>query len=64
MHLKGFVDVAEPKVTEGAKERLRDLLVAWNTYEKEKNAIVETEMNSYNEMYKSLGIPALIMSED
>ena len=64
MHLKGYVDVAEPKVTEGAKERLQDLLVAWNTYEKEKNAIVETEMNAYNEMYKSLGIPALIMSED
>ncbi|RNC92035.1 MAG: glycosyl hydrolase [Allomuricauda sp.] len=64
MHLKGFVDVPEPKVTEGAKERLQDLLRAWNTYKQEKNAIVETEMAAYNEMYRSLGIPALIMSED
>ena len=49
MHLKGFVDVAEPKVTEGAKERLRDLLAAWNTYDKEKTDIVETEMAAFNE---------------
>ena len=64
MHLKGFVDVAEPQVTQGAKERLQDLLRAWSTYEKEKNAIVETEMNTYNTMYKALGIPALILSDN
>ena len=64
MHLKGFVDVAEPKVTAGAKERLRDLLAAWSTYEQEKNAIVATEMNAYNEMYKSLDLPAIILNED
>ena len=56
MHLKGFIDVAEPKVTEGAKERLRDLLAAWSTYEQEKNAIVASEMNAYNQMYKSLNL--------
>ena len=44
MHLKGFVDVAEPKVTDGAKERLRDLLAQWKTYEEEKNAIVGSGM--------------------
>ncbi len=64
MHLKGFVDVAEPQVTQGAKERLQDLLRAWSTYEKEKNAIVETEMNTYNDMYKTLDIPALILSDN
>lgn len=63
MHLKGFVDVAEPKVTEGAKERLRDLLAAWNVYEKEKNDIVETEMNEFNQMYRELKLPALILKE-
>lgn len=64
MHLKGFVDVAEPKVTEGAKERLRDLLAAWNTYEKEKNAIVETEMTAFNQMYRALDLPAIILNEN
>lgn len=64
MHLKGFVDVAEPKVTEGAKERLRDLLAQWKTYEDEKNAIVDDGMQAYNQLYKSLDIPAIILPEN
>ena len=54
----------EPKLTEGAKERLRDLLGAWSTYDKEKNAIVESEMAAFNEMYKALNLPAIILKED
>ena len=64
MHLKGFVDVAEPKVTEGAKERLRDLLAQWKTYEEEKNAIVGSGMQEYNQLFKSLDIPAIILTEE
>lgn len=64
MHLKGFVDVAEPKVTNGAKERLRDLLAQWKTYEDEKNAIVNDGMKAYNDIFKSLEIPAIILSEE
>ncbi len=64
MHLKGYVDVAEPKVTEGAKARLQDLMKAWSTYEKEKNAIVNTEMAAYNDMYKALNLPALILNDN
>ncbi|MEM8999530.1 MAG: glycosyl hydrolase [Bacteroidota bacterium] len=61
MHLKGFVDMAEPKVTEGAKERLRDLMQQWNAYEKEKEDIINKEMAEYNTMFKSLQLPALIL---
>ncbi|WP_228238070.1 VPS10 domain-containing protein [Allomuricauda sp. M10] len=64
MNLKDFVDVAEPKVTNGAKERLRDLLTQWKTYEDEKDAIVNDGMKAYNDMFKSLEIPAIILSED
>ncbi|UOY08460.1 glycosyl hydrolase [Muricauda sp. SCSIO 64092] len=64
MHLKGFVDVPEPQVTLGAKERLRDLLAAWDTYKNEKNSIVGTEMREYNELFKSLNLPAILMSGD
>jgi BNR/Asp-box repeat. len=64
MNLKDFVDVAEPKVTNGAKERLRDLLAQWKTYEDEKDAIVNDGMKAYNDMFKSLEIPAIIISED
>jgi len=63
MHLKGFVDSSDPKVTQGAKQRLADLLDDWKTYEDEKKAIVNTEMAAYNKMYTDLGLPALILKE-
>jgi photosystem II stability/assembly factor-like uncharacterized protein len=63
MELKSYVDAAEPKVTEGAKERLNDLLADWKTYENERNAIVDKEMQEYNQMFKGLGLPALILEK-
>ena len=63
MELKSYVDAAEPKVTEGAKERLNDLLADWKTYENERNAIVDKEMQDYNKTYVDLGLPAIIMEE-
>jgi len=63
MHLKGFVDNSDPKVTQGSKQRLADLLADWKTYENEKKAIVNTEMAAYNKMYTDLRLPALILKE-
>ncbi|MGB5818474.1 MAG: glycosyl hydrolase [Saonia sp.] len=63
MYLKGFIDAAEPKVTQGAKERLNDLLADWKVYENEHNAIVNTEMSAYNALYKELGFEAIIMKK-
>lgn len=63
MHLKGFIDTAEPKVTKGAKERLRDLLSQWKTFENEKNSIVNTEMAKYNELYSALELPAILLED-
>ncbi len=63
LHLKGFIDVAEPKVTAGAKERLQDLLAVWNGFQKEQEDIVGKEMNDYNTLYKSLELPALLLDE-
>ncbi|MEK6152409.1 glycosyl hydrolase [Flavobacteriaceae bacterium 3-367] len=63
MYLKGFVDTAEPKVTEGAKERLKDLLADWAVYEKERDAIVSKEMAAYNQLFKTLELPAILLKE-
>jgi len=62
-HLKGYLDVADPKVTQGAKERLEDLLKDWETYKNERNAIINTEMSAYNTLYKSLELPAIILKD-
>jgi predicted nuclease with TOPRIM domain len=63
MNLRDYVDAAEPKVTQGARERLADLLGQWSIFEQEKNAIVATEMNAYNALYKSLNLPAIIIEK-
>jgi len=63
LHLKGYIDAEDPKVTQGAKDRLKDLLTDWNTYLNEKNNIVNTEMAAYNELYKALKLPAVILKK-
>ncbi len=64
LNLRGYIDVAEPKVTQGAKTRLQDLLGQWSTFKIEHDAIVTTEMKNYNTMFDSLEIPAIIVSEE
>ena len=62
LNLRGYIDVVEPKVTAGAKVRLQDLLAQWRMFKAEHNAIISTEMEAYNEAFRSLEIPALILS--
>ncbi len=64
MNLKDYVDAAEPKLTEGARERYQDLLAEWVRFETEWQLIVNTEMRIFNMTYKSLDLPALIMEKD
>lgn len=63
LNLRGYIDVAEPKVTMGAKERLRDLLAIWGSFKTEHNAIINTEMKAYNTLFQSLEIPAIILPQ-
>ncbi|MEM6684438.1 MAG: glycosyl hydrolase [Bacteroidota bacterium] len=56
-----YIDQANPKVTQGTKQRLSDLLNDWQVYTDERDAIINTEMQAYNSLYKSLDIPALIL---
>ncbi|MGH1384510.1 VPS10 domain-containing protein [Kordia sp.] len=58
-----YIDQPNPKVTQGAKQRLNDLLNDWQAYTNERDAIINTEMNAYNKLYKSLNIPALILEK-
>ncbi len=63
IQLKGYIDQADPKVTQGAKERYNDLMKDWNVYKNERDAIINTEMKAYNSLYRSLNIPALILKK-
>jgi photosystem II stability/assembly factor-like uncharacterized protein len=63
IQLKSYIDQADPKITNGATTRFNDLMKDWQVYKNERDAIIETEMNAYNTLYKSLDIPALIIQE-
>ena len=63
IQLKSYIDQANPKVTNGAKERFGDLMNDWKVYVNERNDIINTEMKAYNDLFKTLAIPALILDE-
>ena len=63
IQLKIYIDQADPKITNGAATRFNDLMKDWQVYKNERDAIIETEMNAYNTLYKSLDIPALIIQK-
>ena len=61
MHLKGYVDSADPAVTAGAKERFSDLKQAWEKAHGELQHLIENEITSFNQDYRDLNIPSLVL---
>ena len=43
------------------KNDLDDLMNDWKVYVNERNDIINTEMKAYNDLFKTLAIPALIL---
>ena len=64
IQLKGYMDQADPKVTQGARERFNDLMKDWQVYRTERDAIIGSEMKAYNNLYRSLNLPALILDKE
>jgi hypothetical protein len=64
MHLKSYVDGADPDVTAGAIERHKDLNKTWSDLEKNLNEIINSDMKEFNDLYKTLNVPSLIISSD
>ncbi|HLK28055.1 MAG TPA: hypothetical protein VKT28_05700 [Puia sp.] len=57
-YLYGYVDVADPRVTSGAKERLADLEKQWST-EKDKLVSVKDSVAKYNNLQHSLHVDVI-----
>ncbi|MEO9484171.1 MAG: glycosyl hydrolase [Ekhidna sp.] len=63
MSLKSFIDVADPRVTTGAKDRYEDLKVAWQSYAERREQLIDVELKAFNNLYKQLNLPAVILEE-
>ncbi|MEM6377812.1 MAG: glycosyl hydrolase [Bacteroidota bacterium] len=61
LDLKRRVDTHNPVITEGAVQRLDDLLVEWKTKKSLMQEILEREVNTFNQIFKEKNIPALII---
>lgn len=63
MSLKSFVDVADPRVTQGAKDRYEDLKSEWTGFADEKSQLIDVELKAFNDLYRELDLPAVILDE-
>ena len=64
MHLKSYVDGADPEVTSGAIQRHKDLNQIWSNLENTLNEIINSDMREFNELYKTMDVPSLIIPSD
>ncbi|MDH5607943.1 MAG: glycosyl hydrolase, partial [Cyclobacteriaceae bacterium] len=60
-NLKEYADVADPRLTKGATERLNDVKASWKQFADTRDALIKTDMKAFNDLYKKLGLPAVIM---
>jgi hypothetical protein len=63
MYLKGFVDSEYPKVTQGAKDRFKDLLAKWKIHQNKLTVLIEDEFSAFEILFKSMEVPALLIPE-
>ena len=61
MNLKDYVDSADPILTAGAKERFNDLKGQWILFQQTKNQIINEEMEQFNQLYKALDLPMIMI---
>lgn len=59
LNLKTRIDTHDPRITQGARQRLRDLLDNWQTHKEEWQEIVHADIALFNRLYAERGIPAL-----
>jgi photosystem II stability/assembly factor-like uncharacterized protein len=61
--VRSVVDVHDPRVTQGARDRFADLEEQWKVYQQQMKALQTTEVNQYNELFKQKNIPAIVLDK-
>lgn len=58
--VKTRVDEADPRVTEGARQRIRDLEDQWTKHKLSLQNLVKDQVGAYNRLFREKNVPALI----
>ncbi len=61
LNLKSRISSHDPRPTEGAKERLEELLAQWDRYKEAMHQIIDVELAAFNQMHLQQDIPAVIL---
>ena len=64
MHLKAFVDTDDPELTQGAKQRYKDLIAIWGKYKTELDKIIDNDFNAFEKNYREAQVPLLKVDLD
>ena len=59
--LRTTLDTHDPRVTQGVRDRLRDVQSDWQKYKQQMNEIVTKDVANYNKMFRDKNLPALMM---
>lgn len=61
--LLSVADTHEPALTKGAMDRRKDIDQQWAKYKQELKDITTKDVTSYNEMFRSKNIPAIVIDQ-
>ncbi len=61
--VRGVVDVHDPRVTQGARDRFADLEKKWVVYKEQMNVLRSIEVAAYNKLFKEKNIPAVVTND-
>ncbi len=61
IYLRGAVDGAEGRVTEGARHLLRDLSTIWATYRAEMETLLGRRLEEFNSLVRVENVPAVLI---
>jgi photosystem II stability/assembly factor-like uncharacterized protein len=61
LDLKNRIDTHDPRITQGARDRLKDLLDEWHKHKIEMVRIIEEDVAIFNQQFRKSEIPVLIV---
>ena len=59
--IRSVLDVHDPRVTQGARDRFNDLEKQWAVYKEQMKNLVDNDISAYNKIFKEKNIPALLI---
>jgi hypothetical protein len=62
MHLKAFIDADDPELTQGAKQRYKDLTVIWSKYKTELDQIIDNDFKAFEKNYLEAQVPLIMVN--